>query len=78
MIELSDISFRYGKKNILESIDLAVPSGEFLCLLGQSGCGKSTLLRLIAGLKNVSSNIKSSETSIAARGFQGLFALPVG
>lgn len=59
MIELSDISFRYGKKNILESIDLAVPSGEFLCLLGQSGCGKSTLLRLIAGLEKPSAgNIK--------------------
>ncbi|MDD3155490.1 MAG: ABC transporter ATP-binding protein [Victivallaceae bacterium] len=64
MIELSNISFRYGKKSILESIDLSVPQGEFLCLLGQSGCGKSTLLRLIAGLAKPSSgNIKNENES---------------
>jgi NitT/TauT family transport system ATP-binding protein len=31
-------------------IDLAVESGEFVCLIGPSGCGKSTILNLIAGL----------------------------
>ncbi|MGE3364391.1 MAG: ABC transporter ATP-binding protein [Rhizobiaceae bacterium] len=34
----------------LDSISLAVDSGEIVCLVGQSGCGKSTLLRLIAGV----------------------------
>jgi NitT/TauT family transport system ATP-binding protein len=34
----------------LESIDLGVRGGEFVCLLGPSGCGKSTLLNLVAGL----------------------------
>ena len=34
----------------LDTIDLAVAPGEFVCLLGASGCGKSTLLNLIAGL----------------------------
>jgi len=35
---------------VLEAIDLAVASGEFISLLGPSGCGKSTLLRLVLGL----------------------------
>ena len=34
----------------LESIDLAIRSGEFLAIVGPSGCGKSTLLRIVAGL----------------------------
>lgn len=34
----------------LDSVDLDIRQGEFLCLLGQSGCGKSTLLNLVAGL----------------------------
>jgi NitT/TauT family transport system ATP-binding protein len=34
----------------LDSIDLQVRAGEFLCIVGPSGCGKSTLLYLIAGL----------------------------
>jgi NitT/TauT family transport system ATP-binding protein len=34
----------------LDSVDLDVAEGDFVCLLGQSGCGKSTLLNLIAAL----------------------------
>lgn len=34
----------------LNSIDLEMESGEFICLVGPSGCGKSTILRLVAGL----------------------------
>jgi NitT/TauT family transport system ATP-binding protein len=35
-------------------IDLAVESGEFVCLLGPSGCGKTTLLRCLAGIEEPS------------------------
>jgi NitT/TauT family transport system ATP-binding protein len=37
-------------RRILESIDVAVRSGEVVALLGPSGCGKSTILRILAGL----------------------------
>jgi NitT/TauT family transport system ATP-binding protein len=36
---------------VLDAIDLAVGSGQFISLLGPSGCGGSTLLRLMAGLE---------------------------
>lgn len=53
-LSLSSISkhfhTRQGKLHVLDSVDLEVRKGEFLCLLGPSGCGKSTLFNIIAGL----------------------------
>ena len=39
-----------GELQVLEGIDLHVPEGRFVSIVGASGCGKSTLLRLILGL----------------------------
>jgi ABC-type Fe3+/spermidine/putrescine transport system ATPase subunit len=44
-----------GGRDILRDIDLALPKGQVLALLGGSGCGKTTLLRTIAGLAPISS-----------------------
>ena len=40
----------FGAKSVLKDIDLVVPQGQFVAIIGKSGCGKSTLLRLLAGL----------------------------
>jgi NitT/TauT family transport system ATP-binding protein len=42
-------SKRRGVLAVLEHVDFAVRSGEFICVIGPSGCGKSTLLSLLAG-----------------------------
>ncbi|WP_250003496.1 ABC transporter ATP-binding protein [Actinoplanes sp. M2I2] len=50
-IRLADVEHRYGDVTAVGPLDLTVPEGEFLVLVGASGCGKSTLLRLIAGFE---------------------------
>ena len=40
----------FGDKTVLDRLDLDIPEGQFVALLGKSGSGKSTLLRALAGL----------------------------
>ena len=40
-----------GALSVFEDLQLDIPEGEFVCIVGRSGCGKSTLLRIIGGLE---------------------------
>lgn len=48
---LNRVSKRYGENTILNGLDLHIPAGQFVAVVGRSGGGKSTLLRLLAGLE---------------------------
>ncbi len=49
-ITISGLAKSFGSNTVLHGIDLQVPAGQFLTVIGKSGCGKSTLLRILAGL----------------------------
>ncbi len=49
-IELKDLWFAYDGQRVLEQVDLLLPAGEFLAVIGPNGGGKSTLLKLLLGL----------------------------
>src|SRR5215213_11285917 len=47
MVRLEGVHKRFGRLEVLRGIDLELPKGEVVCVLGPSGSGKSTLLRCI-------------------------------
>ena len=50
MIELSDIHKAFGPKHVLRGVNLTIPSGQSMVIIGGSGTGKSVLLKCILGL----------------------------
>jgi phospholipid/cholesterol/gamma-HCH transport system ATP-binding protein len=49
LIEISGLTFAYGERQVLRGIDLTIPRGRIVAILGTSGSGKTTLLRLLSG-----------------------------
>ena len=49
LVEVHDVTFSYDRRQVLKDINLVVPKGKVVAIMGLSGCGKTTLLRLIGG-----------------------------
>jgi len=50
LVEIRGLRFAYGRREILRGVDLDIPRGRIVAILGTSGSGKTTLLQLVAGL----------------------------
>lgn len=46
-IELKNVKFKYNKRNVISGLDLKVPAGKVVAIVGKSGVGKSTLVKLL-------------------------------
>jgi phospholipid/cholesterol/gamma-HCH transport system ATP-binding protein len=49
LVEIRDLKFSHGEREVLKGINLSIPQGKLVAILGSSGCGKTTLLELIGG-----------------------------
>ena len=52
-VELSDVSFSYEERKVIQNLSLQIKEKEFLALVGSSGSGKTTLLKLLARFYDV-------------------------
>jgi urea transport system ATP-binding protein len=61
VLTVKSVNQFYGGSHILWDVDLSVPQGSLMCLMGRNGMGKTTLLKCIMGLLNVRSGSISFE-----------------
>ena len=53
MLELKNITKKFGSRTILNKLNLTIPDREILAIVGPSGAGKTTLLRCLSGLERI-------------------------
>lgn len=51
MIRIENLSVGYGRHAVLSGLDMEIPTGKLVAMVGRNGCGKSTLMRTMAGLQ---------------------------
>jgi urea transport system ATP-binding protein len=84
MLTIKDLSFHYGKSQILYDINLTARKGQVTCVMGTNGVGKTTLMRAIAGVTHASRGaIQLDDQNITAmaayrRALSGIAYVPQG
>jgi branched-chain amino acid transport system ATP-binding protein len=83
MLELADISVRYGRIQALRGLSLSVGRNQIVAVLGANGAGKTTLLRSIMGLEPCEGDLSLEGRSLAGlrtfqRAREGIALVPEG
>jgi branched-chain amino acid transport system ATP-binding protein len=66
LLEISDLSVRYDKAQLLNAVSLSVNAGELVGVVGPNGAGKSTMLRAISGLVQWEAQTKRGTSGVIA------------
>lgn len=76
LVEISDLHFSFDNHPVLKGVDLVIPRGKIVAILGVSGSGKTTLLRQIGGqLRPVRGSVKVNGQVVHKLDNAGLYAL---
>lgn len=79
MLEIRALNQFYGESHTLWDVDLSLPQGGCLCLMGRNGVGKTTLLRSIMGLQAIASGtLRFDGQDLRARAAEGRAPLGIG
>src|SRR5450759_713673 len=73
LLEISDLSVRYDKAQLLNAVSLRVNAGELVGVVGPNGAGKSTMLRAISGLVQWEAQTKRGTSGVIAVGGSSRF-----
>jgi ABC-type Fe3+/spermidine/putrescine transport system ATPase subunit len=76
VLELRDVTKRFGAAAAVDHLSLSVQAGEVFTLLGPSGCGKSTTLRMVAGLERPDEGQLLLKDRLIVSAREGLFLPP--
>ena len=76
LIEISGLRFSYGEREVLRGVDLTIPRGKIVAILGTSGSGKTTLLRLLSGqLRPVAGSVRFEGNVVHEMDDESLYAM---
>jgi phospholipid/cholesterol/gamma-HCH transport system ATP-binding protein len=76
LVELTNVNFAYDQRPILTGINMKIPRGKLVAIMGISGGGKTTTLRLIGGQRKASSGqVKVDGVDVASLDSDGLYQL---
>jgi phospholipid/cholesterol/gamma-HCH transport system ATP-binding protein len=76
LIEIKDLRFSHGDREVLKGLNLNIPQGKVVAILGSSGCGKTTLMRLIGGqLEPASGYVKVAGETVHELDNEALYKL---
>jgi phospholipid/cholesterol/gamma-HCH transport system ATP-binding protein len=76
LVEIRDVTFRYGARTILANLSLGIERGKVTAIMGGSGCGKTTTLNLIGGrIRPTEGQVLVDGLNVPDLGKKELFAL---
>ncbi|MCS5566086.1 MAG: urea ABC transporter ATP-binding subunit UrtE [Methylococcales bacterium] len=79
MLNISGLNQSYGESHTLWDVDLDVPKGSCMCLMGRNGVGKTTLLKCVMGLlRSQSGEIRFNEQNLTVKAAEDRAPLGIG
>lgn len=76
LVDIEDLHFNYDGRPVLQGINMKIPRGKVVAIMGGSGCGKTTLLRCIGGqLRPTAGEVRVGDVDVARLGRRDLYQL---
>jgi len=76
LVDIEDLHFTYDSRPVLQGINMKIPRGKVVAIMGGSGCGKTTLLRCIGGqLQPSGGRVRLEKHQVSGMSHTALYAL---